>query len=172
MKVAFLRHGHAVHNEAYERNGDSAYENPEYKDGVLTEKGRFQAACVQLPFVPDCVFSSPLRRCLQTASIVAPDAPIYAIDELVERQCNHPCNTKSPRAVLEDYVPRLNLDGVSDSYPVPAHESDDELMTRGTEIFGRLFETGARNILIVGHWDFFRIVIGKEFKNCEVYLQE
>jgi broad specificity phosphatase PhoE len=45
-------------------------------DVALSVEGRAQAACVKLPHHPDVVYVSPRQRALETARIVAPNAPL------------------------------------------------------------------------------------------------
>jgi alpha-ribazole phosphatase/probable phosphoglycerate mutase len=45
-------------------------------DVALSAEGREQAACVKLPHHPDVAYSSPRKRALETARLVAPEVPL------------------------------------------------------------------------------------------------
>ena len=69
VSLYFVRHGHADHNAAVEKYGEYAYWDPVYTNARLTEKGIMQSKNLNNFFKdnnPDIVFSSSLRRCLET----------------------------------------------------------------------------------------------------------
>jgi len=72
--VHFIRHGHAVSNEAYEIQGYSAYREEKWFDAVLTAKGEGQARSVGINSFSslldiELVVVSPLSRAILTACI-------------------------------------------------------------------------------------------------------
>lgn len=173
MRVTFLRHGHAQHNEAHEIHGDIVYTWNIFNDALLTEKGREQASRLVLPRIPDRVYSSPLRRCIQTARGACPDALIRVHDGLMERQCGHPCNRKSDISTILQVSYNLDVTNVQEFFPEEENESDWELRDRALHavyhILSESEEAGDTDVLIVSHWDFLRILVGKQFANCETY---
>jgi broad specificity phosphatase PhoE len=174
MRITFLRHGHAEHNEAHETHGDIVYTWNIFHDALLTEKGLDQASHVVLSHSPDRVYSSPLRRCIQTARGACPDGFIHVHDGLIERQCDHPCNRKSNISTILQVSYNLDISHVSDSLPYIDNESDCELRNRARKtIYEILCESAdASHVLIVTHWDFLRMLLGKELENCEMYVLE
>lgn len=174
MRITFLRHGHAQHNEAHEIHGDVVYTWNIFHDALLTDKGREQARGVSFSHIPDRVYSSPLRRCIQTARGACPDALIHVHDGLLERQCDHPCNRKSNLSTIIQVSYNLNVSHVSDALSHIENESDDELRSRARQtVYEILCESaGLSHVLIVTHWDYLRMLFGKEFANCETYSLE
>ena len=83
VKFILVRHGEATHNVGAETEGDSAYENPAYRDAALTVKGEKQTAdagkeiAVTYPKVA-AVWSSPLRRCIQTSTNIMKSIEVTA----------------------------------------------------------------------------------------------
>lgn len=171
MRVTFLRHGHAEHNEAHESHGDIVYTWNIFQDALLTDKGREQASQVSFSHVPDRVYSSPLRRCIQTARGILPHSLIHVHDGLIERQCDHPCNRKSDLSAILQVCYNLDVSRVSDTLPHIDNESDSELRRRARKVMYEILSESNEHshILIVTHWDFLRMLLGKEFGNCETY---
>lgn len=177
MRILFIRHAKAKHNEAAEIYGELAYFSEMYRDSPLTHEGRMQARRVRLPFVPNKVYSSPLRRCIQTADeILHPSTELILLDELIERQGHHPCNIRS--SLREIYDMRNNLDTtlLSERYlhhtDMSERESYEKLGKRVLSATQRIIKESQPNdnILIVTHWDVIKSISGKEdIKNCEFY---
>lgn len=74
-KLIFLRHGSTQGNLEGRYVGRT--------DESLCEKGIDQLAKSLFPHV-DIVFSSPMKRCLETAQIVYQDKPLYTIEDAKE----------------------------------------------------------------------------------------
>jgi broad specificity phosphatase PhoE len=111
--VIFLRHGHATHNEAVEKDGEAEYEKFEWKDAEMTSKGFSQVDSLVSTLITPlrssgskicAIYSSPLTRCIQTANIIQEtltDAPTITLaDNLIERQGKHPCNWRKEKNEL------------------------------------------------------------------------
>lgn len=111
--VIFLRHGHATHNEAVEKDGEAEYEKFEWKDAEMTSKGFSQVDSLISSLITPlrssgskicAIYSSPLTRCIQTANIIQEtlsNAPtIMLADNLIERQGKHPCNWRKEKNEL------------------------------------------------------------------------
>ena len=77
MEVVLLRHGEALGNPEHRFVGIT--------DAPLTQKGEEQAIrrSSLIPRV-ECVFTSPLRRCVRTADIVWPDSRQIVVEDLRE----------------------------------------------------------------------------------------
>lgn len=170
MRITFLRHGHAAHNQGKDDHGDVAYTWEIYKDALLTEKGKTQARAVSLPLKPDRVYSSPLRRCIQTVREFLPDMRIYLHDGFIERQCDHPCNRRSSIETIEKTSHNLDTSRLC-SKPSYAQEDAYAVQRRFQsalyEIVKESESAGAQHILIVTHWDLLRIMFQRNLDNCE-----
>ena len=108
--VYLVRHGESLAQTAKARGVDRKH--PSLRDCGITERGRQQAAALQLPSVPDLVVSSPLTRAIQTARIAFPHATIVLHAGATERGRGVPENL--PRPVHE-----LDLDDGIDASLVP-----------------------------------------------------
>jgi len=109
--VYFCRHGRAKHNQAADEIGDSAYFDEAYFDAPLLEEGRSQAleAGVTLQGKDvQCIVTSPLTRCLQTAHLAGEGmgARKVVVEDLREsgKYGQHPCNRRRP---VEEVAPRF-----------------------------------------------------------------
>lgn len=178
MKVCFLRHAQGTHNAACLLQGPLACESWEHKDAPLTPLGHIQASAVTLPFVPDRVYCSPLRRCIQTIRPALPFATLILHDGLLERQGQHPCNVRGSKTFLHTFDSNLDLRNLPEthSYPFQIRESHESLRLRLTaaltDIYKDAAAAGAASILIVGHCDAFESVLKYRLKNTETYVIE
>ena len=77
MWIDLVRHGMTRGNEERRYIGIT--------DEPLSERGRKLAEQCMYE-MPEIVFSSPLKRCVETAEILYPDQDIYIIEEL--RECD------------------------------------------------------------------------------------
>lgn len=177
MKVCFLRHAQATHNAAAAARGESEYESWEYEDALLTPLGHTQASNVILPFVPDRIYSSPLRRCIQTARATTDTKTnIYLYDGLIERQGHHPCNVRSHKAAIKAFDLYTNTDsiGITYSHEFAHRETDAEVHARASaslsEIYADAARAGATQILIVTHWDVLKVLFNADVKNAQTHL--
>ena len=78
-RLLLIRHGESVLGRAHRYAG--------HRDTPLTTLGRAQAADLRTPlqkFEPDLVYSSDLRRCRDTAALLAPDCAIRVSERLRE----------------------------------------------------------------------------------------
>jgi len=177
MKVCFLRHAQATHNAAAAAHGESEYESWEYKDALLTPLGHTQVSNVILPFVPDRIYSSPLRRCIQTArALTDTKTIIYLYDGLIERQGHHPCNLRSHKSGIIEFDTFTNTDNIEITYNhVFSHrETDAEVYARASaslsDIYADAARAGATQILIVTHWDVLKVLFNADVKNAKTFV--
>ena len=192
ITIYFVRHGHAAHNAAAEIYGDYAYHDKLYTDAHLTEKGVLQATNLQYFFKknnPDIVFSSPLKRCLQTLdhALVDFDNYIHVDDRLIERLGEHPCNLRSEKHHVTKHIKRkLKVDHVKDEVHWPnKRETNDEIVKRIHEWFENLVEHLKENIninkvAVFSHYEFLYTLFNHSslpfcnnennhpFDNCDV----
>jgi broad specificity phosphatase PhoE len=188
MKIYFIRHGHAEHNAAYEKEGSrKVYESLEYKDSRLTEKGVQQIREVELPVhLPkkmDRVYSSPLTRCVQTSKLLVGDKTIIHLhDGLMETQGPFPCNWRPDLDSLSNSLSYYVLKDVAKHYtPYTQYyltkeegESTQEVKERATRTLEQIKKECKvfSNILVVTHNDWLESLFGRSFKNGEVYCLE
>lgn len=102
---------------------------------------------------PDVVFSSPLKRCLQTAQIVFPDADAIPMRDLIEYNFGEFENKTAEELENHPVFPRW-LAGEPDVDP-PFGESSRDFQTRVMQAFCRivdgLIKTGTTRAAIVTH---------------------
>lgn len=168
MEVVFVRHGHAVHNQGFEEEGESAYYSEKYAYSPLTEKGHIQTLTVNVAPV-DCVFVSPLIRCIETArNIFGENRVLFLHDGLIEIQ-GHTPNRREEKSALADY-PNVNLKYVRE-YMVSYSESQSALQERAIQTIRHILaeSKGFRRIAIVTHHDWLKALLKKSFQNAEVY---
>jgi broad specificity phosphatase PhoE len=197
ITLYFVRHGQALHNIAAEIFGDYAYFDPIYRDAELTEKGIAQAKALQLFFKrnpPDLIYSSSLRRCLQTLdnSLVNINNMnnmnnIIVDDRLIERCGQHPCNKRSDKQELHTFINKpINIENVNENIPWPnKRETNEEIIHRGREWYYNMLDLVRENnninrIVIYTHYEFLDTMLnnsalpfsskenGIPFSNCEV----
>jgi phosphohistidine phosphatase SixA len=103
-----IRHAEAWHNILYTVLGLKAYST--FQDTTLTARGMQQAVNANPPKV-DIVFVSPCLRTLQTASIMFPNTPKFALECLKEYPQEHDiCNQRSAKSFLQKYFSDINFD--------------------------------------------------------------
>lgn len=194
ITLYFVRHGQALHNIAAEMFGDYAYFDPIYRDAELTEKGIAQAKGLQLFFKrnpPDLIYSSSLRRCLQTLdnSLININSTLDIIvdDRLIERCGQHPCNKRSDKQELHNFINKpINIENVSETIPWSnKRETNEEIIRRGREWYYNMLDLVRENIninrvVIYTHYEFLETMLsnsslpfsskenGRPFSNCEV----
>ena len=202
ITLYFVRHGQALHNIAAEMFGDYAYFDPIYRDAELTEKGIAQAKELQLFFKrnqPDLIYSSSLRRCLQTLdnSLVNINInnmnnmnntlDIIVDDRLIERCGQHPCNKRSDKKELHNFINKpINIENVNETIPWSnKRETNEEIIRRGREWYYNMLDIVRKNIninrvVIYTHYEFLETMLsnsslpfssrenGRPFSNCEV----
>ena len=168
ITLYFVRHGQALHNIAAEMFGDYAYFDPIYRDAELTEKGIAQAKGLQLFFKrnpPDLIYSSSLRRCLQTLdnSLININSTLDIIvdDRLIERCGQHPCNKRSDKQELHNFINKpINIENVSETIPWSnKRETNEEIIRRGREWYYNMLDLVRENInidrvVIYTHYEF------------------
>lgn len=176
MKVCFLRHAQGTHNADALLHGPIVYELWRHKDAALTPLGYSQAASICLPFVPDRVYCSPLRRCIETIRPSLPTATLILHDGLLERQGHHPCNVRESKTFLHSFDSNMNLSKLPEAhnYSFEIRESHETLKMRISSTLADIYKESmaarASQILIVGHCDAFDSVLGIRLKNAETYV--
>lgn len=168
MEVVFIRHGHALHNQGFEEEGESAYYSEKYAYSPLTEKGHVQTLSVRVPLI-DYVFVSPLIRCIETArNIFGQTRILYLHDGLIETQ-GHTPNRRESREELSKY-PNVSLKYVNE-FLLEGVESDELIRERAIRTIDHILSecSGFKRIAIVTHHDWLKALLKKSFQNAEVY---
>jgi len=176
MKIHFIRHGHAEHNEAFEKHGSQAYLLEDYRYASLTEKGIAQAKEISMKYLIQKHYSSPLKRCIETSRIIFGPKPIlYLYDGLMETQGPYPCNYREHYDTFIRSMGRYNLVNIEQNYyPTKIHETKDTLKLRALKTLEdiKADAKGLENIVIVTHSDWLEALFNRKFSNGEVYSVE
>lgn len=181
MKIYFIRHGHATHNDAYDKlQKKDVYRSFEYKDSHLTEKGKQQIKSVSLPFNFDRIYSSPLTRCIQTARILVGDkTTLYLHDGLLETQGPYPCNWRANIDTFMRSLDNYNLMNVSYTYEPYIDYYFPNVSETQEQVYKRAIKTleyiknecsSMSHVLVVTHNDWLESLFKQPFDNGEVYM--
>jgi len=188
VKFILIRHGEATHNTGAETEGDAAYENPAYRNSVLTAKGVQQAADAGKKIASTvttkaaALWCSPLQRCLQTAenvmkSVEVPLDQMYLHDSLLERLGRgHVCNIRAPTGEIRRDWPDFNANMLPDVGPewrgIEGRQSVKLRMTMLVEHLKRVYAGATDPVIIVSHHDALFELIGYSFKNAEFLVTD
>jgi broad specificity phosphatase PhoE len=188
VKFILIRHGEATHNVGAETEGDAAYENPAYRNSVLTAKGINQAAdaghkiASTMTSSAAALWCSPLQRCMQTAeqlmkSVDVPLNQMYLHDSLLERLGRgHVCNMRAPTGEIRRDWPDFNANLLPDVGPewkgIEGRQSVKFRMTMLLEHLKRVYAGSAEPVIIVSHHDALLDLVGYSFKNVEYMVTD
>lgn len=171
--VYLVRHGEAEHNVSHDLT---------IPDPHLTPKGIEQAKGVTKLFEStpiDLIVTSPLYRTLETTMVAFKDTiergvPVIALSDAQE-VADVPADTGSPRSQIEKQFPAVNFDllaenwyekiGINAGTPT-AHQARFERLRSWLWAYAQ--ESGAKNIVLVGHHGVFRRMVGISFTNGEI----
>jgi broad specificity phosphatase PhoE len=176
MKIYFIRHGHAEHNQGFEIYGNQAYIFESYRYPSLTAKGIDEIKSISIDAPIQKIYSSPLKRCIETSRIIFGPKPIlYLYDGLMETQGPYPCNYRENYDVFIRSIGNYNLLNIDDKYyPTKIHETKEELKKRALKTLESIKADaiGLENIAIVTHSDWLESVLDRKFVNGEVFSVE
>ncbi len=148
MILYCIRHGQSTYNAEGRIQGQS--------DVPLSELGERQgeAAARALTAYPiDAIFSSPLRRAMQTAEAVSAtlQLPIRTDDRLKEIHAG--IFQDKRRCDVEQLYPEETAHWVSEDpdYAIPGGESRRQLLHRGTTAFRDIARCGHAHVAVIGH---------------------
>ena len=147
-------------------SAEEEYKNWKWHDARLTPAGEAQARALRPKFadVPiDVVLTSPLSRTVQTALLaVPPGPPLVCEDGCRERNGQHPCDKRRPKAELAADFPSLSLDHLQseedDKWTV-AREPMEALVARASQFLHTLRARPETNIAVVTHNDFLTALL-------------
>ncbi|EGD73210.1 phosphoglycerate mutase [Salpingoeca rosetta] len=191
--VVLIRHGQGHHNLAAIEAGHGCtckygvpsketpcpYINEDLVDPALTEKGKAEAqhgaqalqrAIEEGHHAPlDMVFVSPLKRTLQTASLVFPSEKarprMVAVEHLREQLGVHHCDMRSPISHVSQHFPHIDFSHIPSDHDAlwsPRRETKAELAERATTAMRRVFDIADAStspIGIVSHSSFLAALV-------------
>jgi broad specificity phosphatase PhoE len=116
------------------------------------------------------LISSPYRRALQTAAIVAEALSLpVSIDPIVRERCAFSCDQGSPPADLARDWPGLDFSGLADIWWGGLIESHDSLTSRCTAFRAKVAAMADRDrVVVISHWGFIRCLTGQEVGNTAI----
>ena len=166
----------------------SAYFETRYRDAVLTQVGMRQAIkatallrCQGLS-QPDQIWVSPMRRAIQTANLMFPNAQhkFIADDRLLERQGVEPCCHRLELAELQqsEFGRMIDWDhsNIAENLPFDENQYEDEgvlaqrIMSVREVIHQEARQTGAKVIVVVSHHEAIKEVFGVSLFNCHWHI--
>lgn len=167
--MLILRHAQSEWNLHFSRTRV----DPGIPDPALTLSGIAQAEAVaeRLEMLrPSRIVSSPYRRALQTAAILAARlaVPVH-VDATVRERHAFSCDIGSAPAQLALDWPELDFSGLDERWWGSRVESETALHGRVTsfrEAVRRLDD--AHGTVVVSHWGFIRALTGHEVDNATI----
>lgn len=172
--MILVRHGQSEFNAAF----SVTRVDPGIPDPKLTLQGRREAeAAAEILHGAGIrrLISSPYRRALETATIIAQVLGLdVAIEPLVRERAAFHCDIGTAPAKLRALFPRYRFDHLDDPW------WHDHIETGVAETEAMLSERCAvfraamarapdwSNIAVVTHWGFIRAMTGRPVANCEM----
>jgi glucosyl-3-phosphoglycerate phosphatase len=167
--MIFIRHGQSEFNVVY---GETRID-PGIEDPAITALGVAQARTAA-GFLADQgvqrLITSPYRRALETASIIARalEVPI-SVNPIVREHYAFSCDIGSPRSVLAAAWPDIDFSHIEERWWPREDETDDLVAARGREFLEQAAVLDDRNsVAVVSHWGFIRGITGLRVTNGTV----
>ena len=163
-----IRHAESAWNEHF----GSSRIDVGLPDPPLTEKGIEQARSAAERLRQEGIrrlITSPYRRTLQTASIIAAalDVPI-TIDPMVRERCAFSCDQGSRPAELARLWPGLDFSALEEVWWGGVIESWLSLEARCAAFHAKMSAAPDRHeVAVVSHWGFIRGLTGAELHNTD-----
>ena len=165
--MLLIRHGQSEWNRSFSRTRV----DPGLADPALTDQGIRQAevAAARLADRPiRTILTSPYRRALQTACIIAAqlDRPVI-VDPVVRERCAFSCDQGSQPAELRRLWPELSFDELVDDWWGRSIESLVGIRRRAEQFRAyALSWPDQTDVLVVSHWGFVRALTRLEVENA------
>lgn len=162
MEIYFLRHGETQWNRERRIQGSTPYTDlTEFgvKLAELTRDG-FRASAITF----DAIYSSPLKRALHTAQIVADGAPIVTDKRLIEMDFGKYEGTSIVNGKYTDDNIKACFEDVANYIPPEGAESIDDVVKRLFSFIDEVFlplENLHKRILVVAHGGVMRALLYK-----------
>ncbi|KAE8139218.1 histidine phosphatase superfamily [Aspergillus pseudotamarii] len=183
-QIYVVRHAESAHNVSKDFN---------HRDPPLTELGFQQASQLAqaFPYGPHVgvILVSPLRRAIQTTLAAFPhildkryfspdsgqgieDGAILIVDPDLQERSGFPCDTGSPRSLLEETFPYLPFDGLEDTWYVKeaAYSSENEAVEERAarvrhyiaHLLAKLKDQEKNTLIVLTHGVFMKSLVGDD----------
>lgn len=172
--MILVRHGQSEFNAAF----SVTRVDPGIPDPKLTEEGRRQAAEAAESLRHSGVrrlISSPYRRALETATIIADALNLdVTIEPLVRERAAFHCDIGTAPLELKRMFPRFRFDHLDnpwwhDHIASGVAETETALAARCAAFHAAMTATPDwPEVAIVTHWGFIRALTGRPVTNCEI----
>ncbi|KAE8165454.1 histidine phosphatase superfamily [Aspergillus tamarii] len=183
-QIYVVRHAESAHNVSKDFN---------HRDPPLTELGFQQASQLAqaFPYGPrvGAILVSPLRRTIQTTLAAfshildkryfsldsgqgIEDGAILIVDPDLQERSTFPCDTGSPRSLLEETFPYLSFDGLEDTwyFKEAAYSSENEAVEERAakvrryiaHLLAKLKDQEKNHLVVVTHGVFMKFLVGDD----------
>ena len=165
--MILVRHAESEWNLHYGRTRI----DPGIPDPPLTAAGRAQAERLIDALAAEGVarlISSPYRRALETASIIAARLDLeISVEPLVRERCAFSCDHGSAPDVLRRYWPSLDFAHLDPQWWGQPEESHASIEQRCAVFHAKTADLPDRaRIAVISHWGFIRAATGRELSNA------
>jgi broad specificity phosphatase PhoE len=167
--MIFVRHGQSEFNVVYsETRIDPGIEDPGIT--ALGESQAIEAANHLANLGVSRLISSPYRRALQTATIIAEALNLsISVDPLVREHYAFSCDVGSPRSVLAEAWPRIDFSHIDEKWWPDQDETEDLVAARGSLFLDKTIGLHDRDsVAVVSHWGFIRGMTGLRVTNGSI----
>jgi broad specificity phosphatase PhoE len=167
--MIFIRHGQSEFNVIY----GQTRQDPGIEDPAITKLGvaqAEQAACFLDGMNVRRLISSPYRRALQTAAIIAKRLGLsIAVNPMVREHYAFSCDIGTPRDGLIQEWPGIDFSQLEERWWPHEDETDDLVAARGRAFIETSTTLPDRDqIAVVSHWGFIRGITGLKVTNGTV----
>jgi broad specificity phosphatase PhoE len=165
--MILVRHAESEWNLHYGRTRI----DPGIPDPPLTATGRAQAERLTRELAAEGVvrlISSPYRRALETATIIAQRLDLaISVEPLVRERCAFSCDHGSAPDVLRRHWPALDFAHLDAQWWGVAEESHASIAQRCAVFHAKTADLPDRaQIAVISHWGFIRAATGHEIGNA------
>ena len=172
--MLLIRHAQSEFNAAF----SVTRVDPGIPDPKLTAQGREQASAAAQALRGTGIkrlISSPYRRALETATIIADALGLeVTIEALVRERAAFHCDIGTGPAGLRSLFPRYRFDHLDDPWwhdhvATGTAETEAALAERCAAFLAAAEKLHDRaDVAVVTHWGFIRAATGKPVQNCEM----
>ena len=165
--MILVRHAESEWNLHYGRTRI----DPGIADPPLTSAGRAQAEGLIDALAAEGVarlISSPYRRALETATIIARALDLaISVEPLVRERCAFSCDVGTPCSLLRSHWPGLDFAHLEEQWWGQAEESPASVAERCAAFCAKTADLpGRAQIAVITHWGFIRALTGHELRNA------
>jgi broad specificity phosphatase PhoE len=165
--MILVRHAESEWNVHYGRTRI----DPGIPDPRLTRAGRAQAERLSDALAAEGVarlISSPYRRALETATIIARALDLaISVEPLVRERRAFSCDVGTPSSLLRGHWPELDFSHLEEQWWGHAEESAARVALRSAAFQTKIADLPERaQIAVITHWGFIRALTGHELSNA------